>query len=66
MRLPPEIVRQLDSIILLFLLAVFLLTSPFASWWSADDKPWYLPYLIWLGIILLAAWQQIRRSGHDL
>lgn len=58
--------RHLDSVVLLFLFALFLLISPFTTWWAADDSPWYLPYLIWLGLILLIVRTQSRRHPHDL
>jgi len=44
-----------------FLLALLLLAeSPIMTWWATGDNPWYLPYLIWLGIIVLAAWVNVR------
>ena len=43
----------LDRVILLFLFALFLLLSPIINWWAADTSPWYAPYLIWGGLILL-------------
>lgn len=66
MRLSPDIAKQLDTIVLLFLLALFLLASPFITWWATEERPWYIPYLIWLAIIMLAAWLQIRRAQDDL
>lgn len=63
MRLPPDTGRHLDSTVLLFLFALFLLVSPLVQWWASDDNPWYLPYLIWFGIITLVAWVQQRRSS---
>lgn len=63
MRLPPETGPHLDSTILLFLLAIFLFVSPLVQWWASDDSPWYLPYLIWFGIITLVAWVQQRRPS---
>jgi|HigsolmetaAR203D_1030402.scaffolds.fasta_scaffold26208_2 hypothetical protein len=50
----------------LLLLALFLLTSPFALWWIALTPPWYLPYLIWLAIIALIALLARRMRGHEL
>ncbi|MCC5810357.1 MAG: hypothetical protein JJU06_08285 [Ectothiorhodospiraceae bacterium] len=41
--------------VLIFLLALFLLVSPFALWWMGAMPPWYFPFLLWLGIILLTA-----------
>ncbi|MCW8827810.1 MAG: hypothetical protein OQK94_02005 [Gammaproteobacteria bacterium] len=57
---------QLDRVILLFLLALFLLISPFNLWWAADDSPWYAPYLIW-GLLIFLTWRLQRYLGrHDL
>ena len=46
----------MDKVLLLFLATLFLLLSPLSRWWAADDSPWYLPFLLWLGVILVAAW----------
>jgi len=56
----------LDKVLLLFLFALFLLVSPLLQWWAADASPWYLPFLIWLGIIALAYWRNRRGGTHEL
>jgi hypothetical protein len=68
MALSPQNERQLDRVILLFLLALFLLVSPLLDWWAADGNPWYLPYLIWLGLIVALYRLQGRtpQDHHDL
>ena len=58
--------RQLDKVILLFAFALFLLVSPLLVWWASADSPWYLPYLLWLVIIVLAAWLQRRTRTDDV
>ncbi len=58
--------RQLDSVILLALLALLLFASPLMAWWARDTSPWYLPYLLWLLIILIGAWLHLRRDDHEL
>ena len=58
--------RHFDRAILLALFAVLLFASPLTRWWSAVGAPWYLPYLLWLGVILLGAWLQQRGTGSDL
>lgn len=65
MRHPPDHERFFDRVILLFLLALFLLTSPLQHWWAADDALWLAPYLIWGLIIALAFWLQRRLDRHD-
>jgi hypothetical protein len=55
--------RSLDTVVLVFLLGVFLFVSPFSAWWGAVARVWYLPYVLWLGLIVLIAWVVHRR--HD-
>lgn len=66
MRPGPEHGRSVDSAILLFLAALVLFVSPFTDWWARDDGPWYLPYVLWLGLIVLIAVVVLRRDSHDL
>jgi hypothetical protein len=56
---------RLDSIVLLLLLGVFLFGSPFTFWWASMTTVWYLPYLLWLGLIILIAWV-MRGLGDDI
>jgi hypothetical protein len=58
---PPE--RQFDRTLALGLLILLLLSAPIMIWWTSPDSPWYVPYLLWLGIILLTAW--IHRKDHE-
>ena len=54
---------RFDLVLLLAALALLLFASPLTAWWSALGAPWYLPYLRWLLLILLAA---LRTHGrHD-
>lgn len=59
-----ESTRHVDRVIVLFLFTLLLMISPLVGWWAGDDSPWYLPYLLWLLVIMLAAWLQ-RRYGRD-
>ncbi|MFA5626653.1 MAG: hypothetical protein WCX90_07330 [Thiohalomonadaceae bacterium] len=60
--------RQLDRFVFLFLLALLLLASPLLDWWAVDDAPWYLPYLIWFGLILalFGLQRSVQQNRHDL
>lgn len=46
----------------LFLVALFLLATPFADWWLSAQPPWYVPYLFWGGIVALGGW--LIERGH--
>lgn len=52
--------------VLLALLALFALASPFAAWWMQLSPPWYFVYLIWLGLIGLIALLVRRLRRYDL
>jgi hypothetical protein len=52
--------------LLLALLALFLLVSPFAIWWMRLTPPWYFSYLIWLGLLCLIAVLGRRLARYDL
>lgn len=62
---PHDQERFSDRVVLLLLLALFLLASPFKNWWAADESSWLAPYLIWGFIIALAFWLQRRLDRHD-
>ncbi len=66
MPFPQEPGHRLDSTVLLFLFALFLLASPFVPLWATDASPWYLPYLLWLGLIGLIALVTHRYRDHDV
>ncbi len=58
---PPE--RQLDRTLALGLLVLLLLSAPIMIWWTSPDSPWYVPYLLWLTIIVITAW--IHHRSHE-
>jgi len=58
--------QQRESTLLLVLFALFLFASPFTIWWASDYNPWFLPYLLWLLIIMIGAWLSTHHSRHDL
>ena len=57
--------RNLDSVMLLFMVGLLLFFSPFTFWWAAAADVWYLPYLLWLALIALIAWSA-RGRHHDV
>ncbi|MCB1733631.1 MAG: UTP--glucose-1-phosphate uridylyltransferase [Gammaproteobacteria bacterium] len=44
-----------DRVVLVLLATLLALSTPVVAWWSRDGSAWYLPYLIWLGIIAMIA-----------
>ena len=46
--------RPTEITIVVVLSSALVLLPPLLGLWFAEDKPWYMPYLIWLGIILLS------------
>ncbi|MGM0677285.1 hypothetical protein [Ectothiorhodospira marina] len=68
--LPPVTIgytmSALDKTLILFLLGVLLFASPLVDWWSRPGMPWYLPYLLWGGLIGLGILIQLGRGRHDL
>jgi hypothetical protein len=58
---PPE--RQLDRTLALGLLVLLLLSAPIMIWWTSPDSPWYIPYLLWLIIIVVIAW--VHHRSHE-
>lgn len=61
----PDYSAASESVIVA-LLALFLLASPFAAWWMEQTPPWYTSYLIWLGLIALIAVLNHRLARYDL
>lgn len=57
--------RGLDKTVLLLLLALLVFASPLARWWASGQPPWYLPYLLWGGLIGLIALLSRPRHPHD-
>jgi hypothetical protein len=57
---PDDSSNQRDHTLLLGLFILLLFSSPLLAWWATPANVWYLPYLLWLGIILLIAWAHHR------
>ena len=65
----PEPEQQNEHTLLLAFFAIFLFGSPLILLWASDRNPWFLPYLLWLLLILIGAllsrhYRHYRR--HDL
>ncbi|MDH3634665.1 MAG: hypothetical protein OES20_08155 [Gammaproteobacteria bacterium] len=51
-------VRPTEITVIVVLISLLVLLPPLFTLWIDVDLPWYLPYLVWFGIILLSAWLQ--------
>jgi len=57
-------VRPTEITIIVVLISLLVLLPPLFTLWIDVDLPWYLPYLVWFGIILLSAWlQRVLRTN---
>lgn len=50
--------------VLIFLLGLFLIASPFATWWMTAGAPWYFIFVCWLLLIALSAILARRLIRH--
>ena len=56
--------RPTEITIIVVLISLLVLLPPLFTLWIDVDLPWYLPYLVWFGIILLSAWlQRVLRTN---
>jgi len=51
-----------DRSVIAFLVALGVLLSPALRLWAAPDSPWWAVYLVWLLLIMLAAWAARDRA----
>lgn len=49
-------------VLLLLIPAVYMIIPLLIDSWTAMEPPWYAPYLLWLGIILLAVLIERKRD----
>jgi len=56
--------RNIDYAIVIALLMLLLFASPLTDWWSRASLPWFLPYVLWLLVILLTALAHWRNSDQ--
>ncbi|MDX1431718.1 MAG: hypothetical protein R3286_04640 [Gammaproteobacteria bacterium] len=59
-------VKYLDLVLVVFIVTAFVFASPFHILWMTDETPWYVPYLLWLGVIAVTAIIQTWRGRHEL
>ena len=56
--------RPTEITIVVALVSLLILLPPLSNLWFALDSPWFLPYLVWFGIILLSFWLQRLLRKH--
>jgi len=56
--------RATEITIVVVLISLLILLPPLSGIWLAIDSPWYLPYIVWFGIILLSFWLQRLLRKH--
>ncbi len=58
--------KFLNLVLVTFFVAAFVFASPFHLLWMVPEAPWYVPYLVWLAVIVMTAIVQYRRGRHEL
>lgn len=58
--------RPTEITIVMVIVALLLLLPPLSNLWFGDHSPWFLPYLVWFGIILLSYWLQRLLRKHAI
>jgi len=46
--------RPTEITMIVVLIVLLLLLPPLLYLWASSDNPWFTPYLVWLGVILLS------------
>lgn len=58
--------QNASATLVLFLVMLFMFASPFTDWWASIQPPWYVPYLMWLGVTVATAAITRRIRRYDL
>ena len=56
--------RPTEITIVVVLISMLAFLPPLLTLWISSDSPWYMPYLVWFGIIMLSYWLQRLLSKH--
>jgi|GEM_PF-2586614 len=52
---PREPERAADLVLLGFVTGVLVLATPLRGLWASPESPWWLPFAVWLAVIVVAA-----------
>ena len=57
--------RPTEITIVVVMISALVLLPPISVLWFSEGSPWYLPYLVWAGIIVLSYYLQrlLRRNA---
>ncbi|MES9969364.1 MAG: UTP--glucose-1-phosphate uridylyltransferase [Candidatus Thiodiazotropha sp.] len=55
---PPD--RHIDRTVALALLILLVFSAPIMTWWTSPNTPWYIPYVIWMAVVCIIAWINLR------
>ena len=58
--------RPAEITIVVLLITLLVLLPPLLSLWISPESDWYLPYLVWLGIIAMVYGLQRLLSKHAI
>ena len=56
--------RKTEISLIVILVSILMLLPPVLNLWAEADNPWYIPYLVWLGIIVLTFFLQRVLRKH--
>lgn len=52
-------------LVFLLVLAIYIFSPNIMNWWIAPGSAWYRPFLIWLAMVGLAFWLEVRRDPNE-
>jgi len=58
--------RPTEITVIVVLVALLILLPPLLDLWGDVSNVWYMPYLIWSGIIILGYWLQRKLRKHAI
>ncbi len=65
MAIPPSGDRSRGLSLLVFGIAVLGFATPLRLLWAHEGRPWYLPFVLWLVVTLLALWAARASKAHE-